>query len=600
PLVLSAAVLLGGTLVLFRLFQFGDSPADLVRVFILIFFAIALAVGAYFFFREVLERGSATRTWAVTGLLSPLFAALVLLFIWFVVYRLDGAGPRVVGFFALIFAAFLTAVLVVQIRWQAIRPARAIYFVVFALLCIGPVFGLLKPAHNQTVGEARSERHKIDRVIFIVVDTLRPDALSCYSPQGTDTPNMDLLAEDGILFTDAISSGPWTLPGMASLLSGLSPAVHQTVDNNSALPDSVRTLAEYMMRAGYSTAAIGSNIVLTDRRNFSQGFGEYHWFPVPADDASLGKGILRRVFPSRYRPDASTSELTDIAIEWLTENRDRDFFLWLHYFDPHHPYSPPPEFLPRSQPPASMGPVFKSRKKIQSGNLRLSAEEREWVHQLYLGEVRYVDANIGRLVDSLKNLHIYDESLVVLVSDHGEEFWDHGRFEHGHSLYDELLHVPLIVKLPFSSVTTRIETTVPTESVTPTILDLCHVAFDAQHMDSPPLSSLWSGDAEPVSFGSIFASGTLYYEEQEALYFGNLKYVRQLVTDRDELYDRITDPAELNSLALADTAAVNRAKRILRERSSAAEELRAYYGIVGAEAQYDDETIRRLKSLGYL
>jgi arylsulfatase A-like enzyme len=247
-----------------------------------------------------------------------------------------------------------------------------------------------------------------------------------------------------------------------------------------------------------------------------------------------------------------------------------------------------------------MGPVFKSRKRIQDGTLTLSGEERDWVRELYLGEVRYVDANVGRLLEHLKRLRIYKQSLIVLTSDHGEEFWDHDRFEHGHTLYDELLSVPLVVKLPNSTRSKRIDSTVPTQAVTPTVLELCGVDFNPSHLDARSLSPLWGPNTDSYETRPLFASGVLYYEDREAVYFDGLKFIRSRVTGRAELFDRDADPDERLSIVRDQPDVVLHAGSLLRDHTDDAADKRKMYGITQIEFAPDEETLKRLKSLGYM
>jgi choline-sulfatase len=226
------------------------------------------------------------------------------------------------------------------------------------------------------------------------------------------------------------------------------------------------------------------------------------------------------------------------------------------------------------------------------------------VRGLYDGEVRHVDANIGRVIARLKSLGIYDQTLIVFTSDHGEEFWEHGRFEHGHSVYEELLHVPLLVKLPGSSRTARVARPVTTTSVTPTMLDLCGIPFDADALSArslrPALQRASGGATAPDQCDPLVSTGCAYYENQVAIRVGDLKYIRRLLSGREELYDLSADPGERISLMANRPDAIEECSRLLDRHRARCAELRERYGIARqADADLSEALLQDLRSLGY-
>ncbi len=238
---------------------------------------------------------------------------------------------------------------------------------------------------------------------------------------------------------------------------------------------------------------------------------------------------------------------------------------------------------------------------IRGGYLVPSPAEREWIRTLYDAEVRYVDDNLGQLFDVLKNLGIYHGSLIILTSDHGEEFWEHGGFEHGHSLYDELIRVPLIVKLPQSTSKQEITSAVTTASIMPTILDLCQIEYRGDFLSFPSLVPLWESNPGSYQEAPIVSTGLRYYENRESILFDGLKYIRFLMTNREELYDLANDPGEQNSVATALPGEVVRARKLLNEHNNRVKELRDLLGLPAEQQiELDQETIRRLKALGYI
>lgn len=533
--------------------------------------------------------------WVNKCLLEPLPARLALL--WGKVFTLPVLATNIV---------YLAGIVVTLALFLCLRRGRAPLKVlqVFAVLIFaGSVLALIFGSGQAMASKANVRTTQpVKRVILIVSDTLRSDALSCYGGQRIETPHIDQFTADGIFFEKAFAPAPWTTPSVASMITGLSPLVHMTTDYKSVLPDALRTLAEYMRDAGYLTQAIGSNPMLA-RRNFWQGFMGYNFFPKREDLSPCGR-VLSWLFPRRFAGTASTSELTRLAIDWLDTNADNDFFLWLYYFDPHAPYEPPAEYLPDKEPAPGMGESFGTvgaHAPVRSGSLKLTGEQREWARTLYDSEVRYVDDNVGLVLDHLKKLNIYDDSLIILTSDHGEEFWEHDSYEHGHTLYNELLSVPLIIKLPAPLLKTTVAQPVSAESVMPTVLQLCGIEYKQDCLSRGSLVPFWSVRSEVNEADPILCTGLLYYEEKEAVIFDGLKYIHSLVTGREEFYDLTDDSGERFNIAHLSAAKLDKASEILTKHYKATGRLKELHSLEKPqEAELDADTRRQLKSLGYV
>jgi arylsulfatase A-like enzyme len=238
---------------------------------------------------------------------------------------------------------------------------------------------------------------------------------------------------------------------------------------------------------------------------------------------------------------------------------------------------------------------------IRDGTITLSRDEREWIRGLYGGEVLYVDQNIGRFLDVLKQTNQYEDSLILLTSDHGEELWEHGGFEHGRSLCNEVLHVPLFIKLPQSSSKARIDRIVQTTSIMPTVLEVCGINYDRQHLSASPLTPLWKVDAGMFDEQPVVSSGLLFYEDRDSLFIKGMKYIKYRVTDREELYDLGKDHRQLYNVASENPAIVNEARTVMNQYHAEIERLRKFYRTEKAEEiQLSPEAIKSLKSLGYV
>jgi arylsulfatase len=262
-------------------------------------------------------------------------------------------------------------------------------------------------------------------VLVISIDTLRQDHVSAYGYARATTPNIDALAREGALFRDAVSSSNWTLPAHMSLMTGLAPSAHRVEDDGHRLPASVQTLAGVLAQAGWRTGGFTSHVYLDPEFGFARGFDDYETVPDQRADA-----------------------VTDKALAWLERPSERPFFLFLHYFDPHWEYDPPEPFASRfGAAERRYGSAAFLYPHLDPAN-PLPAPAIPEVVKLYDGEIAFTDHHIGRLVDRLRERGQLDDTLVVVVSDHGEEFGEHGTFGHGTHLHGEVTRVPLIVRAP--------------------------------------------------------------------------------------------------------------------------------------------------------
>jgi choline-sulfatase len=350
-----------------------------------------------------------------------------------------------------------------------------------------------------------------------------------------------------------------------------------------------------------------SSTVLGPAANLGQGFDEYTAFPGPWIGHSFGAGVLAALAPAFRPEEAPPPDLEKLAADWLRAHARGDFFLWVHVFDPHAPYGPPREYLDGAVPPPGAGWRFEGwdEDAIRAGTYVPTNAQRDWIHRLYLGEVRAVDDAVGRLTAELRRLGMYDDTLIVVLADHGEEFWEHGSYGHGHSLYDELLHVPLLVKLPGSAergvLANRengetVDVPVSTASVMPTVLALAGSPLPAGYPAAEPLPLDHDGTERP-----LFSLGLNRFEDRRSVRFGRFKYVRWDQTGREELYDLAADPGERHDVAPHQPRELAAGRELLAAFAAQAAEARRRLRLgEGEEARLDDGTLARLRSLGYV
>lgn len=430
-------------------------------------------------------------------------------------------------------------------------------------------------------GEAQPPRS----LVLVVVDTLRADHLGPYgAPRGT-TPQLDRLASSAALFEQAHSTSSWTLPAFASLFTGVGAARHgagRRVDEPGAeafvgLGPELPTLAGELASAGFSTAGAGNNPFLHPGFGLARGFARWDY-----------------VF-GRYDRHPNAAQMIYWGLRWLDTRDERPFFLFLHLFDPHLPYAAPPA-PGRARAPALGAPFEHPFRGFGAANATWHprrAVERDFVRAAYRDEVRFVDAQLAHLFAGLRERGLADETLVVLTSDHGEELFEHGGFEHGHSLHAEVMRVPLLVWGPGVR-PGRHAQPVSLVDLAPTLLAAFGVA-PAGPIEGRSLWPLLQGGPPPAP-QPLAAQGTLHGGARAAW----IDWPWKLLLDGEEqaarLYDLGADPAEQRDLApeQAERVAALRAARSAAIAQRAASAAQAPATALGAEIE------EQLEALGYL
>jgi len=269
-------------------------------------------------------------------------------------------------------------------------------------------------------------------IVLISIDTLRQDHVGTYGYSRKITPVLDSLASEGVKFLQSYSTAPWTLPSHMSMFTGLPPSEHKLDFDIRALGSEIKTFPEFLKKEGYRTGAFVSAVYLKKEYGFSRGFDSYN---------------------SDFR--AGAEKVTHHAIQWMKKRESGPFFLFIHYFDAHWPYSPPLKYAVKT----GVDHTEKSWKrygrlpflrKYSNPDIDMSPGIHQKVINLYDAEIMRVDASVGKIIDYLKQTGKYENTILVITSDHGEEFKEHGSFGHFHQLYAELISVPLIIRYPRS------------------------------------------------------------------------------------------------------------------------------------------------------
>jgi arylsulfatase A-like enzyme len=394
----------------------------------------------------------------------------------------------------------------------------------------------------------------VDRIVLVTLDTVRADSIGSYGAARAHTPNFDTVATEGVRFEAAISPTPLTLPSHASLMTALDPPAHGVRHNGiHRLSGEIPTLAERLRAAGYATAAIVGALVLDARFGLDRGFDAY-------DDAMSGRLSGHVGYAER-----TADGVADAALAWLDDAPER-FFLWLHFYDAHAGYDPPPGFAS----------AFASRP--------------------YQGEIAFVDSQLGRVLEDLRRRWPDGGTLLIVTADHGESLGEHGEATHSYSVYDATQRIPLLMSGPGLPRGRVVAQTVRLVDVAPTVIGLAG-AEPLPEVEGRDLRPLIAGDEEDERVAYVETQATrLDYDWSPLLGVrtAKFKYIR---APRPELYDLEDDPDELRNVAGRIPDEVSRLDRLLANRlasgSVSREDNRPSLGLSEADRE-------RLRSLGYV
>lgn len=411
-------------------------------------------------------------------------------------------------------------------------------------------------------------------VLLISMDTTRKDHLSCYGYEDETTPNIDRLAKESLRYDNCVAVSNWTLPTHASMLSGLYPITHgarwvtQDMEHISGKKNALneqgkkfislaspaglmssdcQTLAETLNYVGYRTGAVVSNFTYVNKAfRLDQGFDHY--------DDRIGTTA------ARYR---RADEITDEALTWLQESeQEKPFFMFLNYMDPHKIYSPPKPYdtkFAKGPSPFKLN-TYKKRSAfyhktrgavMETGTGRpIRPEEHRILTQHYNGEIAFMDHHIGRLLDSLRQQNLYDNTLIFITADHGESLGEHQIMGHAFSMYEPEIAVPMLVKMPNSSRTGAIDYGVQHPDIMPTVLEVLELP---PHTGVQGISMLNPSNRDLVACEYIFTQHVKRWKRydyvQHALYRDGMKYIEyDSRTNPPELYNIQDDPSELVNL----------------------------------------------------
>jgi arylsulfatase A-like enzyme/Tfp pilus assembly protein PilF len=391
-------------------------------------------------------------------------------------------------------------------------------------------------------------------LVLITLDTTRADRLGAYGGPPGATPALNQLAEEGIVFEHAVTPAPLTLPAHASLFTSRYPFEHGVRDNGGFfLADEEITLAERLKAIGFATGGFVGAYVLDKRWGIAQGFDTYFddFDQSKVQSASLGE------------VERPASDVADRALGWLQSVKDSRFFAWVHFYDPHTPYAPPEPYRSR------------------------------FADRPYLGEIAFVDAQVARIRAFLEAEHVLDETIVVVLSDHGESLGDHGEATHGFFVYEPVIHVPLIVRTPFDTLRgRRVADLVRSVDVMPTVFDLLGIPVEDK-IEGASLVPLMTGAVSELGLAAfaeaVYPRYHFGWSELRSVTSRGYKYIE---APRPELYDLTADPREMRNLYDVSRRISSPLEALLRKSPRETLPKRT--------AEIDPDTRARLGALGYI
>ncbi len=452
------------------------------------------------------------------------------------------------------------------------RPRRLLETPVLLLLCFVGLCSCNRPLPSPpSPGEIN--------VVLIVLDATAARYLGCYGNELETTPNIDRLARDATLFERAYSQAAWTLPSVASYMTGQYPPSRGEI--GKAFLE--RPIASLLLEAGLETAGFSENPYVTRQFGIAKGFQVFRdYFPY----SSLAEKPL-----TFDRMDSSRTVADVVA--WLDEHHQQRFFLYVHLLPPHSPYDPPPPFSGKFDIgyEGSVDGGTDTLTKIDRGEIRVNGRDLEHLRALYQENLSYADHQVGKVFQALSAQQLLDRTLLIVTSDHGEAFGEHGRMLHNHTVYEEMIQVPLIIRFPpgLGRPPKRWSGVVELTDLLPTICDVLAIPRPGKIHGASLLRLASSGQvADRVARSWTSLMPRLF----GGLIAGHHKLILDMNSDRVELYDLRDDPGERKDISADRPTLAAQLQRLLPATDADTVEV--------VETELGDATLEQLRSLGYL
>ncbi|MBD3234429.1 MAG: sulfatase-like hydrolase/transferase [candidate division Zixibacteria bacterium] len=593
-------------------------PFEAMLLYGMVGFVIGAGCGVGFLALTRFKEFKDITYFTTVGTFSTSVAMLgIILYSWLPELGLNPLTPKGLVVSLLIFA--LSAVLSSLIIFLLYKIASTIYkkpaltiFILYLVIFI--VTGIVATALTESSysfqdynPKANSQLKQKPNVILIIIDCLRYDMISPNSDKA-DTPTISALADDGILFKNVIATSYWTRPTITSIMASRLPFDHGVLTYTTSLPENLRILPEELSDNGYRTVGISANPNIKPQTGFHRGFHEFRFEKIPLPLFSRAVWLenyqhilaaLLKVVPwvrENYKSYMSGDKLTESAIRWITEKGEDKFFMYLHYMEPHAPY----------YSHQNKGVNVKPREDADVSNL-------ERYLSLYKGEVEANDMYLNPLIEFLKKSQLYDNTMIMLTADHGEEFYEHYGWEHRGSPYEEIVHVPMIIKMPYSKNAGTVNRALISEiDLAPSILGYLNFDIPLTWAGNNFLSGDFSNEYVLIQGlnegGTLRAMRTMNYKlsvSDSGFFASKFKGFRnhtrpslEIACPSESFYDLNEDPEEkINRIDAPEYAA-------LVEKYLTAESTFFWKPEINVDhfekGVIDKKTLRELKALGYV
>lgn len=499
------------------------------------------------------------------------------------------------GFAVSIILYFVLSILLLKILNKIKYKVIPIILTILSILIIAFVY--LFPIEKLKGKKHINSDRQYFNLIIITVDALRYDYLSIYNDSFNKTPELHKFAQEAMVFNNAYTPSPWTIPSLSALLTSKYPSAIGQISGKGSqiIPTQIKTLPEMLNNIGFNTYIFMHPYIIERCKGIIRGFD--YVIPVPYITTYrmlLNELLLTKIWilPKPFYLQPYQAKYINKQVFCLHNKIKEPFFIWIHYFDTHLPYSSPEINIKDKSilKIANINPL-----DIRAGTIHLSNKDKEQLKQLYAKEINYVDKNIGSLFKYLKANNLYDSTMIIFTADHGEEFWEHNNFTHGHSMYEEVIHIPLIIKFPKNiNKVSKSNINVSLIDISPTILNILNVKNPYNYSGFNLLNII--DNPEEYQTRAVFAENTCFYNEKKAVIQNGYKLIIDDV--KSELYNLINDPKE--NYPLINESIKNNLIPIFLRWQEENNVFRNMHSIIASQGKESSKELKLiLKSLGY-
>jgi arylsulfatase A-like enzyme len=579
-----------------------DALANLLLILVVSVFMFAVLS----FFNVIFKKVSTipTNRWSYTFCISSVIVFVFILMVQLKYYylgSLSGSKTKIVLAVLVLAVPVLSLIIILLSRAFLKYVTRKTFRVagITASVLFGIFIALGYIVRIRESPKAEIEVNDKPNVLIIVIDALRRDHVSCYGYDFVETPNIDAFASRSVIYTDAYTNAPWTIPSMYTMLTSDYPTDHGNgtgFTRDGKFQPSM--LSEILRRNGYDTEAYIANSAIDPELGFGRGFSRYIMYEDIPLFSFLSRSTLyllietlRELKNLRGRTNA-TAWVTRTLCDRLTAKRDKPFFIWAHYFDPHQPLAPPSKYIT-----GDWSYIEKTRDFIGRQEVYIEKADKDIAISLYRNEVEYVDDSLKKVFKTLKDEGLLKNTLVIIISDHGEEHFERTRYGHGMTHYDEVMAIPMIIYAPDVSPTVC-DYPAAIIDVLPTVVNYVDVGSSAAFEGQDLLALLNNEPSDRAERYILFNNGGFKNRPLKSVYSKPYLFVRFGRNNYQyEIIDTTVEPYSDDILSDPSRELIEKYKEVLDERLSSVE--KEEVSGEGDEDRFDVPMRKRMKDLGY-